>query len=90
MSDTRLGPLEARVLDALWTRGAACSVRDLQPGFPAIAYTTLMTTLDRLHRKGVLSREKQGRAFAYAPVASRDDFRAARAGSSRYSASAPA
>ncbi len=81
MSDTRLGPLEARVLDALWTRGAACSVRDLQPEFPAIAYTTLMTTLDRLHRKGVLSREKQGRAFAYAPVASRDDFRAARAGS---------
>ncbi len=81
MSDTRLGPLEGRVLDALWTRGCACSVRDLQPEFPAIAYTTLMTTLDRLHRKGVLSRAKAGRAFVYAPVTSRDDFRAARAGS---------
>ena len=81
MSDTRLGPLEARVLDALWARGCACSVRDLQPEFTPIAYTTLMTTLDRLHRKGILAREKQGRAFAYSPVASRDDFRVARAGS---------
>lgn len=80
MRDTRLGPLEARVLDALWARGCAASVRDLQPEFPAIAYTTLMTTLDRLHRKGVLAREKQGRAFVYAPVASRDEFRAAIAG----------
>lgn len=80
MRDTRLGPLEARVLDALWARAGAASVRDLQPEFPAIAYTTLMTTLDRLHRKGVLAREKQGRAFVYAPVASRDEFRAAIAG----------
>ena len=80
MRDTRLGPLEARVLDALWARDRAASVRDLQPEFPAIAYTTLMTTLDRLHRKGVLAREKQGRAFVYAPAASRDEFRAAIAG----------
>ena len=74
MHDTRLGPLETRVLDALWTRGSASSVRDLHPAFPGIAYTTLMTTLDRLHRKGVLSRVKQGRAFLYAPVTSRDGF----------------
>lgn len=80
MRDTRLGPLEARVLDALWARGRAASVRDLQPEFPATAYTTLMTTLDRLHRKGVLAREKQGRAFVYAPLASREEFRAAMAG----------
>jgi predicted transcriptional regulator len=80
MSETRLGPLEARVLDALWSRGCPCSVRDLQPAFPAIAYTTLMTTLDRLHRKGLLVREKQGRAFLYAPRDSREQFRAALAG----------
>ena len=79
MSDTRLGPLEARVLDALWSEGSACSVRDLQPAFPGVAYTTLMTTLDRLHRKGVLTREKQGRAFLYAPRESRERFHAARA-----------
>ena len=80
MHDTRLGPLETRVLEALWTRGCASSVRDLQPVFPGTAYTTLMTTLDRLHRKGVLSRVKEGRAFLYAPLTSRDGFQAARAG----------
>ena len=51
----------------LWGRGAALRVRDLQPDFPDIAYTTLMTTLDRLHRKGVLDRVAAGRAFAYRP-----------------------
>jgi len=79
VSDTRLGPLEARVLDALWARACPGSVRDLQPAFPGVAYTTLMTTLDRLHRKGVLGREKHGRAFVYAPRESRERFQAARA-----------
>jgi predicted transcriptional regulator len=67
------------VLEALWQREGSASVRDLQPGFPEIAYTTLMTTLDRLHRKGVLSREKQGRAFLYRPELSRPQFESARA-----------
>ncbi|HEX7778752.1 MAG TPA: BlaI/MecI/CopY family transcriptional regulator, partial [Vicinamibacterales bacterium] len=49
----RLGPLEWRVLEALWSRTTLASVRDLQPDFPEIAYTTLMTTLDRLYRKSV-------------------------------------
>src|SRR5438477_7558476 len=59
------GPLEWRVLEALWERNDPGSVRDLQPAFAEIAYTTLMTTLDRLHRKGVLDRIKRGRAFFY-------------------------
>jgi predicted transcriptional regulator len=63
----RLGPLEQRVLDALWARRDYARVRDLQPSFPEIAYTTLMTTLDRLHRKGVVERALDGRAFAYRP-----------------------
>ena len=75
----RLGPLERRVLDAMWTRGAPASVRDLQPEFPDIAYTTLMTTLDRLHRKALLDRVKQGRAFVYQPSLSRHEFQSARA-----------
>ena len=62
-----LGPLEKRVLDTLWERGDAACVRDLQAGFSEIAYTTLMTTLDRLYRKGVLDREKRSRAFFYRP-----------------------
>lgn len=78
MADPRLGPLEARVLDALWAEARPCSVRDLQPLFPDVAYTTLMTTLDRLHRKQLLTREKQGRAFLYTPRDTRERFRAAR------------
>lgn len=66
------GALEIRVLEALWARDSAQSVRDLQPQFDGVAYTTLMTTLDRLHRKGVLTREKAGRAFVYRPRSTRD------------------
>jgi predicted transcriptional regulator len=76
---TVLGPLERRVLDALWRREAPGTVRDLQPEFPEIAYTTLMTTLDRLYRKSVLRREKSGRAFVYAPRQSRAAFDSHRA-----------
>ncbi len=76
---TFLGPLEWKVLSALWERAAAASVRELQPEFPEIAYTTLMTTLDRLHRKGVLDRTKQGRAFFYVPRLTRPEFESARA-----------
>lgn len=67
------GALELRVLEALWRRGAA-TVRDLSADFPAAAYTTLMTTMERLHKKGVLDREKSGRAFVYRPVSSRQDL----------------
>ena len=68
------GALELRVLDALWGRGGEVAVRDVQPEFPASAYTTLMTTMDRLHRKGVLDRRKVGRAFAYRAVNSRQEL----------------
>ena len=66
------GALELRVLDALWQEDTAKSVRDLQPQFPAVAYTTLMTTLDRLHRKGVLDRARAGRAYVYRPRYTRE------------------
>jgi predicted transcriptional regulator len=72
--ETEFGPLEARVLDALWTVGGSATVRTLQPHFPGAAYTTLMTTLERLHRKGVLTREKNGRAFIYQQRWSREDL----------------
>jgi predicted transcriptional regulator len=74
------GALELRVLDALWEHADAQSVRDLQPRFRGVAYTTLMTTLDRLHRKGVLEREKSGRAFVYRPRYSREVLRSHLAG----------
>jgi predicted transcriptional regulator len=67
------GALELRVLEALWRRGAG-TVRDVRADFPAAAYTTLMTTMERLHKKGVLDREKRGRAFVYRPLSSRQDL----------------
>jgi predicted transcriptional regulator len=79
--DTVFGPLETRVLDALWSRDGAASVRDLQPDFPGVAYTTLMTTLDRLFRKSVLIRNKSGRAFFYRPQFTREQLRSQLAGS---------
>jgi predicted transcriptional regulator len=69
-----LGPLELRVLEVLWQRNRAATVRNVQPSFPRLAYTTLMTTLDRLYRKGVLRRFRLGRAFGYEPRCSRDEL----------------
>ena len=68
------GTLELRVLDVLWERGGDATVRDVLPHFPNTAYTTLMTTMDRLHRKGVLERRKVGRAFLYRPMQSREEL----------------
>ncbi|MGH8298335.1 MAG: BlaI/MecI/CopY family transcriptional regulator [Steroidobacteraceae bacterium] len=69
-----LGPLELKVLEVLWERNRASTVRNVQPSFPRLAYTTLMTTLDRLYRKGVLRRFRLGRAFGYEPRCSRDEL----------------
>jgi predicted transcriptional regulator len=79
--ESTFGPLEMRVLEALWARKAPACVRDLQPEFPGVAYTTLMTTLDRLFRKGALSRAKSGRAFFYRPKASQQEMISELAGS---------
>ena len=62
-----LGPLEQRLLHVLWTRGTA-TVRELLDGLEhKIAYTTAMTTLDRLYKKRLLNRVVEGRAFRYSP-----------------------
>jgi predicted transcriptional regulator len=67
-----LGPLEAKVLELLWGHARPLTVREVHLSFPKLAYTTLMTTLDRLHRKAVLVRRRSGRAFAYEPRCSRE------------------
>ena len=62
-----LGKLEREVMDEAWRRGQV-SVRDVHEHFDGrVAYTTLMTTLDRLYKKRLLDRTKSGRAFLYAP-----------------------
>ena len=69
-----LGKLERAVLDETWKRREV-SVRDIYLAFEErIAYTTLMTTLDRLFKKRLLERRKDGRAFFYSPAVSRDEF----------------
>ena len=71
----RLGPLESQLLRLLWERGDA-TVRELmETGGVSGAYTTVMTTLDRLYKKGVLDRIPEGRAFRYAPRLNREQFR---------------
>lgn len=75
------GPLEIKVLEALWARDAPACVRDLRPQFEFVAYTTLMTTLDRLFRKGTLARVKSGRAFYYRPKSSQQELISELAGS---------
>ena len=62
-----LGHLESTVMKFLWTRPEA-NVRDVMDGLDRpLAYTTIMTTLDRLYKKGLLDRRKSERAFIYTP-----------------------
>lgn len=73
-----LGPLEREVMGLIWRRPdetVEVSVRDIHLTFEGrLAYTTLMTTLDRLHKKGLLTRRKKGRAFFYSPRFSPNEF----------------
>jgi predicted transcriptional regulator len=63
---TSLGALERRTLEEVW-RLCEVSVRQIESAFgETVAYTTVMTTLDRLYKKGLLTRRKSGRAFLYA------------------------
>lgn len=70
-----LGDLEAQVMDVLWIADDALSVRQVLDALPQDrhrAYTTVMTVLDNLHRKGFVVRERVGRAWNYRPKQSRE------------------
>jgi len=70
-------PLELECLNALWTlgEGNVKQVREIVTARRPLAYTTIMTVLDRLVRKGKLDRHKAGRAYVYAPRTPRDEMR---------------
>ncbi len=72
----RLGELEQAVMDVLWSRDEPATVREVLAALAerGLAYTTVMTVLDRLARKGVVRRELDGRAWRYVPAASREAF----------------
>jgi predicted transcriptional regulator len=79
-SSRQLGPLEQRLLDALWARGSATVREMVDGGCEDLAYTTVMTTLDRLFKKSLLTRSEEGRAFRYAPRVSREELHREAAG----------
>jgi predicted transcriptional regulator len=75
-----LGPLEVEVMEAVWEFGSS-NVRDVTKRIHReLAYTTVMTTLDRLYKKGLLEREMTDRAFIYSAKVSREDWDRQRAG----------
>ena len=72
-----LGSLERDVMALVWRRGEV-NVRDACDELGSIvAYTTVMTTMDRLFKKGLLTRRKVGRAFVYRATASRAEIEGA-------------
>ena len=76
----QLGELEAVIMDRLWEWGRPALVRevldDLRKDRP-LAYTTVMTVMENLHRKGWLRRDRDGRAWRYEPAGSRSGYTAA-------------
>ncbi len=73
-----LGTLEAQVMEAIWDAGERVSVEDVRAALEEqgkeAAYTTIMTTMSRLHEKGLLEREQQGRAYFYWPALTRGEL----------------
>ena len=70
----QLGTLESELMERIWTRGET-SVRDLYEDMASrLAYTTIMTTLDRLFKKGLLDRRAEGRAFLYHPRVTKQHY----------------
>ena len=62
-------------MQVLWERAGEASVRDVHEGLGGeLAYTTVMTTLDRLYKKGLLERRREGRGFVYRAQVSRGDL----------------
>jgi predicted transcriptional regulator len=73
------GDLEAVIMHRVWEYGRPVTVRELFDELSAertIAYTTVMSTMDNLHRKGWLDRVKEGKAYRYTATASREEYSA--------------
>lgn len=71
-----LGELQTAVMELLW-REPGLTVNEVEERLQRrreIAHTTVLTTLDRMHNKGYLTREKQGKAYVYAPRYTREEF----------------
>ena len=68
------GDLEEKVMEVLWKKGSA-TVSEVKKALKdEFAHTTIMTILDRLYKKGILKREKEGKGYRYYPVVSKEEF----------------
>lgn len=75
----QLGQLEAAVMERLWAWDRPVSVRDVLEDLTRerpLAYTTVMTVMDKLHSKKLVRREKHGKAYLYAATSSREEHTA--------------
>jgi predicted transcriptional regulator len=75
----RFGDLEAGIMRLVWNHDNPVTVRDLLTELREereIAYTTVMSTMDNLYRKGWLGRVKDGKAYRYTATASREEYSA--------------
>ena len=73
------GDLETVIMHMVWDHDGPVTVRELFDELRqerVIAYTTVMSTMDNLHRKGWLTRVKEGKAYRYTPTASREEYSA--------------
>src|SRR5580693_4864745 len=76
----RFAELEAVIMDRLWEWGRPVLVREVVEDLRdkrGLAYTTVMTVMENLYRKGWLRRERDGRAWRYEPTGSRSGYTAA-------------
>lgn len=70
------GELESAIMDVMWVAERPCAVREVRERMSyarPVAYTTVMTVMDILHRKGALRRDKYGRAWRYWPAEAREE-----------------
>jgi predicted transcriptional regulator len=75
----QLGPLEQKVLEVVWSLGTATVREIVRDGKLWQTYPTIMTTMDRLFKKGLLTRAPEGRAFRYSPRYSPEELEHAEA-----------
>ena len=82
LRSSSLGDLERAVMEILWSDDSGLSVRDVldqlerREHHKELAYTTIMTVLDRLAKKGIAERTREGRAWQYSAAASREQLAA--------------
>ena len=76
MQQRGFGDLEATVMDRVWAREDGVTVREVfdeLTGTRQIAYTTVLSTMDNLHRKGWVRRDREGKAYRYWPTMTREE-----------------